>query len=562
MTAVLAPAEATAHERRAPGWRRVVLAAPACVPAVMIAIGGWSHRWMDEDAFINFRIVDQIFAGHGPVFNAGERVEAATSPLWLFILVVGRAAFGAFVSIEWIAAGAGLLAAVAAFAIGAHAARVRHRDADGVVVPAGLVLVAAVAVVWDFSTSGLEMGLVWLWLAGSWWALMAAARPGEMSRRARLASCVVLGLAPLVRPELTVMVLPLLAAWFVLARPRRIAFDLGAILAIPVAYEIFRMGYYASVVPNTALAKDAGGLHLSQGWAYLSDFVSPYRLWVTAVIVVAVVVYGHVTRRDRRVAIATAAMLAAAVIDVLYIVGIGGDYMHGRLLLPAFFALGLPASLVVRRDTVVAAVAGGLVAVWALVSVVWFRPPPPAPGVGLGPAPISDWRTVSGATMHPVDVTLGLNGKQAAAAYARGVRGFFTVVDKRPRPGRDPNAFVLTLGSIGVPAFDAGTHVFVVDIGGLAEPLAARTAPVPGRQAGHRKQIDDAWYAARFGGPSNDPKVVAARHALTCGPVAGLLKAVDAKMTPARFLSNIWHSVGYTRLHVPSDPRVAEREWC
>ena len=32
----------------------------------MIAIGGWSHRWMDEDTFINFRIVDQIFAGHGP----------------------------------------------------------------------------------------------------------------------------------------------------------------------------------------------------------------------------------------------------------------------------------------------------------------------------------------------------------------------------------------------------------------------------------------------------------------------------------------------------------------
>ena len=164
--------------------------------------------------------------------------------------------------------------------------------------------------------------------------------------------------------------------------------------------------------------------------------------------------------------------------------------------------------------------------------------------------------------MKPVDIALGLNGKQAAAAYKRGVRGFFTVVDKRPRLSLDPDAFVLTLGSIGVPAYDAGTHVFVVDIGVLAEPLAARTAPVPGRQAGHRKQIDDAWYVARFGGPSTDPKVIAARHALTCEPVAGLLQAVDAKLTPGRFFSNIWHSVSYTRLHVPSDPIVAEREWC
>jgi len=562
MTAVLAPAEATAHVPGAGRWRRAALAAPTWIPAVVIAIGGWSHRWMDEDAFINFRIVDQIFAGHGPVFNAGERVEAATSPLWLFILVIGRALFGAFVSIEWIALVAGLAAAVGAFAIGGHAAKIQHRGSDGVVIPVGLLLVAAVAVVWDFSTSGLEMSLVWLWLAGSWWALMTAARADEITGRRRLGCCVVLGLAPLVRPELTLMMLCLVVAWFALARPRRVGFDLVAMLAVPVAYEMFRMGYYATVVPNTALAKDAGGLHLGQGWAYLADFVTPYRLWVSAALILAAVVLAHLVRRDRRTAVATAAMLTAALADVAYIVAIGGDYMHGRLLLPAFFAFGLPASIVLRRDTAIMATVAALAAVWALVSVVWFRPPPPAPGRGLGPAPISDWRTVSGATMKPDDVALGLNGTQAAAAYARGVRGYFKITDKNPRPGRDPDAFVLTLGSIGVPAYDAGTHVWVIDIGGLAEPLAARTAAIPGRQAGHRKQIDPAWYDARFGGPSTDPKVLAARHALTCGPGAALIQAVDAKLTLGRFLSNMWHSISDTRLHVPYDPIVAERRWC
>jgi len=310
-------------------------------------------------------------------------------------------------------------------------------------------------------------------------------------------------------------------------------------------------------------------LHLGQGWTYFHDFVSPYRLWVTGVLVLATIAFSYFARPDRRIAIATAAMLAAAVVDVLYIVAIGGDYMHGRLLLPAFFALGLPASLVIppgslvnRRNTTILAGIGGVAAVWALVSVVWFRPPPPAPGRGLGPAPISDWRTASGATMHPKDVALGLNGTQAAAAYRRGVRGYFKITDKDPRPGRDPNALVLTLGSIGVPAFDAGTHVFVIDIGGLAEPLDARTTPVPGRQAGHRKQIDDAWYDARFGGPSDDPKVQAARQALMCGPGRDLIRAVDAPLTPGRFFSNILHSVSYTTLHVPTDPMVAERDWC
>jgi arabinofuranosyltransferase len=578
MTAVLAPDTATPGARDASAWRRAARLFPAWLPALMVLVGGWSHRWMDEDAFINFRIVDQIFAGHGPVFNAGQRIEAGTSPLWLLVLVTGRALFGWFADMEWIAAIAGLAAAVGAFAIAGNAARMQHRRADNpesrperrVVIPVGILLVAAVAVVWDFSTSGLEMGLVFLWLAGSWWALVRVARADALAGKTRAGCCVVLGLAPLVRPELTLMMVCFVIAWFVLARPRRIVVDGIAIFAVPVAYEIFRMGYYAVIVPHTALAKDAGGLHFSQGWTYLDDFVSPYRLWVTALLIVATIVVAQVRQPDRRIAIATGAMIVAAVLDLLYIVAIGGDYMHGRLLLPAFFALALPAALAItpglhnapRRAPLPIVAIGTVAMVWALVSVVWFRPPPPGSGRGFGPAPISDWRTASGATMHPIDVALGLNGNEAAAAYRRGVRGYFKITDKTPRRARDRDAFVLTLGSIGKPAYDAGTRVFVIDIGGLAEPLAARTTPVPGRQAGHRKQTDDAWYDAIFGGPSTDPKVVAARHALTCDPGKSLMESVNARMTPGRFFSNIVHSVSYTRLHVPTDPTVAERDWC
>jgi hypothetical protein len=185
--------------------------------------------------------------------------------------------------------------------------------------------------------------------------------------------------------------------------------------------------------------------------------------------------------------------------------------MHGRLLLPAFFALALPASIAIptislshpslafgRRTLTVTAI-GALAAVWAVVSVAAFRPPKNPTSYLL--SPISDFRAASGAKLHPNDTQFGLNGNQAAALYAAGVRGYFKLVDKSPRPGKDPHAFVLTLGSVGVPAYDAGRKVWVVDIGGLAEPLAARSPPHPDRIAGHRKQIDDAWYDARFGAP-------------------------------------------------------------
>jgi arabinofuranosyltransferase len=551
--------------------RRLLLAAPAYIPAAMIAIGGWQHRWMDEDAFINLRIVDQIFAGHGPVFNAGERVEAATSTIWIVVLVIARGIFGAFASMEWITLLASLAAAIAAFVVAGKATRRLHQGDEGVAVPVGLLLVASVAVVWDFATSGLEMGLVWLWIAGSWFVLVSVARSSEVASRRRFAFGVLLGLAPIVRPDLTVMLICFLVAWFALVRPRRLVFDLVAIFTLPVAYQIFRMGYYATLVPSTALAKDAGGLHFGQGWTYATNFITPYRLWLSALIIVATILFRSLAHRDRRVAIATVAMLAAAAGHALYITAIGGDYMHGRLLLPAFFAFAIPASAVIplrpapaseRRGQMLIAGVTVVATIWALVSVVAFRPPPNPKSYLL--SPISDFRAASGAKLHPNDTQFGLNGNEAAALYEQGVRGYFRLTDKAPRPGLDPDAFVLTLGSIGVPAYDAGRRIWVIDIGGLAEPLAARTAPVPGRPAGHRKQIDEAWYDARFGTPasSTSPADIAARHVLQCGPIPGLLAAVDDKLTPGRFLSNIWHSFSYTRLRVPANPIVAEQMWC
>jgi arabinofuranosyltransferase len=543
--------------------RRISTALPVAVPAAIIAVAGWSHRWMNEDAYINLRVVEQIFAGHGPVFNAGERIEAATSPLWIVVLVIGRALAGWAVRDEWVAVVASLLAAVLAFVVAGRAAARLHRDDDGLVVPVGLLLVAAVAVVWDFSTSGLEMGLVWLWLACSWYALVAIARDDVEGGR-RVAYAALLGLAPLIRPELTLMMLCFIATWFTLLRPRRVVRDLVAMFAVPVAYEIFRMGYYASLVPNTALAKDAGGLHIGQGWDYARDLIDAYHLWLTALIVVVVLVVRHLSKRDRRVTVVTVAMLGAAALDAGYITAVGGDYMHGRLLLPALFAAGLPASFVVRKASPRDVAVAGVACVWAAVSIVAFRPPPPPAGFIV--APIADWRAVSGGKVVLDDIQYpGYSGHQVAELYADGQRGYYRVLSVDPLPGKDPNQLVFTLGSIGVPAYDAGRRVWVVDIGGLAEPLAARTDVVPDRPAGHRKQVDFAWYDARFMAPgANDTvQVIAARHVLEdCGPVKDLMEAVNGDLTVGRFLSNIWHSVEFTRLHIPADPIAAEQEFC
>jgi arabinofuranosyltransferase len=538
---------------------------PVHLPVAVIAVGGWLHRWTDEDAFINFRIVDNLFAGDGPVFNAGERVETATSPLWLGILAVGRALLGWGVAIEWIAVVLGLAAAIAAFALAGRGAVVAAHghaaaaDADATVVPLGLLAVSSVAVVWDFATSGLEMSLVWLWIAGCWYVLCRAARGGQPTGRRRAGAAAVIGLAPLVRPDLGLMMVCGAAAWFVLVRPRRIAFDLTAMFALPVAYQVFRMGYYATLVPSTALAKDAGGLHADQGWDYVRDLAGPYRLWLPVAVVVATIVVRTRTERDRRVATATLAMVGAAVLHAGYIVAIGGDYMHGRLLLPALFALAVPAYVVVRRADLPSLGLCTLTAVWALVAIVAFRPPTPPP---TGIPRIADWRQLTDARVVPLEVAVRSDGTTASELYDSGVRGYMKVLTPGVEPGRDPDALVVVLGAIGVVGYQLGPEVTIVDIGGLAEPIAARTDADPSTLAGHRKLVDVAWYDARFGVVGDDPAAQDAARALRCAPIADLLDAITDDLTPGRFLANIWHSPANTRLHIPADPRRAVAELC
>lgn len=592
------PASSTGRRRRFSG-RPGIQTLIDVLPAIALVVGGWLHRWMNEDAFINLRVVEQIVSGNGPVFNAGERVEAFTSPLWLAILLVIRVTLGQVMAIEWAIVVVSLVMAAGAFWLAARTTRRLH-PTGSTVVPVGLLAIAAVPVVWDFSTSGLEMALVWVWLAGSWAILVEAAqRSDRMQGWSRVVALVVLGLGPIVRPDLALMSVCLVMAWIWITGPGSIGAvaDIAIAIAIALAYQVFRMGFYASLVPSTALAKDAGGLHVAQGWRYALDLSRPYHLWLP-LLVAAGLIASTVARGTRDVRIACGAMVAAALVHTAYLVAIGGDYMHGRLLLPALFALVVPAGAAVpmigrsatgarssaparQRQTgwvtLSAVVAIAVVSAWAVICAGSFRYQNTR---SFALAPITSWREISPKPLvQPEELrTFFWGGVQVAAAYERGERGTIGLLGNKVIPSGDPHELVVEFGSIGLAGYNAGTDVKVVDIGGLGEPLASRAEAIPGRPAGHRKQVDEEWYTARFGIPTLDPsraskfgvplgaqntaKVSAARRALRCPPLSDLIAAIDEPLTPGRFLSNLVHSAGYTRLHVPSDPRVAERRFC
>src|SRR5262249_22022543 len=148
---------------------------------------------------------------------------------------------------------------------------------------------------------------------------------------------------PLVRPDLTIVSVIAVVAVVVVRRPRGapLAWFLVGALALPVVTELLRMGYYGILVPNTALAKDAGGTYWSDGWNYLVDAVAPSWLWIPIVAIGAVAVFA-LRGAPSSMWIVVLALPVAGALHALFIVKSGGDYLHARLLMPSLFALLAP----------------------------------------------------------------------------------------------------------------------------------------------------------------------------------------------------------------------------
>lgn len=561
------------------------------VIALIVALFGyaaWTSRTVVDDSYINFRIVANLVEGRGPTFNAGERIEAGTSALWVAILSVaavlsgsedGRLALASVV----IGIGCGCSALLVAQLC---ARRVQpFMGANGLWVPVGLLFPLAIPPFREFVASGLEMGLVLLWLACSVLVLLAV---DDLSRKWRVALAgFVISLGPLVRPDLGVMfVCFLVALCSNVQSPRRVVTALVSGTLTPILVEVWRMGYYGATVPNTALAKEAFGGRWDQGWIYLDDFLSTY--WLAFALIPVLSFLGLLIRRSpagqRRT---LAAVILGAFAHAAYITRFGGDFMHGRMLLPSLFLLTLPTAVWPARisaspSRAVLQVANclliGCLLTWSLYCAFWFRVPYQGQ---IGPAGIADevnyYRRLAGHS-NPVtpDDYLDIKfvdsvrgGRRLSELASRGER-FLQVDGERWALKAETKArIVMGAGVIGLFGFVAGPGIHVVDYFGLADPLAARLRLSSRGRPGHEKLLAPEWVLARFLDSDSlelvkpkYPKLAVAVSVLSCRPVRELLEATTAPLSFRRFFLNVMAAPRLTRLRLPNDPLEAHRELC
>ena len=602
---------------------RVSLWASVAVVAVLFGWGAWQRRWIADDGLIVLRTVRNLLAGNGPVFNAGERVEANTSVVWTYLVYVGSW-LNWPMRLEYVALVLALLLSVAGLAMlmlgtgRLFAPGLLGRRA--VILPAGALVYIAVPPARDFATSGLESGLVMAYLGLLWWMMVCWSQAMRVRPSGRVfigTLAVVAGCSVLVRPELALigglaLIMMLIAAKG--GRRRALIVVAGGLL--PVAYEIFRMGYYGLLFPGTALAKDAAGDKWSQGVIYLSNFNRPYALWVPAVLLVGLALVVSVGRRKglrytpprspgplarsvQSPAAVVVFILVSGLLQALYWIRQGGDFMHGRVLLVPLLCLLAPVAVVpvVFPDGTRLSreagywLAGAVSALWMAVAG-WSLWAANSPGMGDDATRVTysgivdERRFYAQATGHAHPLTaadyldyprmravlVALNNTpEGALLLPSGNYDQWDLVppirpesrpDATPPPRKGPHTVFFT--NLGMVGMNVGLDVRVIDQIGLANPVAAHTARLQHGRIGHDKNLfpdwviaDGPWVKWHPGVPGYiDPQWVAeAEKALQCPATEAVLNSVRAPMGFHRFVSNFLNSIEFTRYRIDRVPR-------
>jgi arabinofuranosyltransferase len=385
---------------------------------------------------------------------------------------------------------------------------------------------------------------------------------------------------------------------------------------LPVAYQIFRMGYYGLLFPGTALAKDAAGDKWSQGVIYLSNFNQPYALWVPVVLLAGLALAvsagrrkgirytpapapGPLARSVQSPAAVVAFILVSGLLQALYWIRQGGDFMHGRVLLAPLFCLLAPVAVVpvVFPDGTRLSreagywLAGAVSALWMALAG-WSLWAANSPGMGDDATRVTysgivdERRFYAQATGHAHPLTaadyldyprmravlVALNNTpEGALLLPSGNYDQWDLVppispNTPPGPPGPPQkgphtVFFTNLGMVGM---NVGLDVRVIDQIGLANPIAAHTARLQHGRIGHDKNLfpdwviaDGPWVKWYPGVPRYlDAQWVAqAEAALRCPATQSMLSSVRAPMGLHRFVSNFLHSYEFTKYRIDRVPR-------
>ena len=424
------------------------------------------NAWMSDDAYIDFRTIDNFLRGYGLRWNVAERVQSYTNPLWLFLIMLARFFTGEFYFTSLVIS---YLLCLGALGIVWALSR-----GGGPFLASAAILLSSKAFM-DFTSSGLESPLSFFLIALFWGLLPTPLRAPRPSARQVLVLYLVASLAFLNRPDAVLLVAsPAIALFWKDAKGGWAGAISRLILGFlpAIAWELFSLVYYGFLVPNTYYAKVEVNLPLSailyQGARYFANSLAFDPVTLTTVFIAVVLLL--MSRRTVPVLGALSILLYLG-----YTLKVGGDFMSGRFFaMPFLLAVLLVVPCLAQRRYVLPA----LIALLVLYNVV----DPYAP---IKTDPHKPWNDPCTADSYVYDEAGGYRRGTSLLLY----RPFGNLTQgefpKYPRyrdwanfglKARTEKLPVIVMWGpgMGFLGYNAGPDVHIIDVLALADPLLAR----------------------------------------------------------------------------------------
>jgi len=409
--------------------------------------------WVSDDAYMTFRTIDNFVHGYGLRWNAAERVQAYTHPLWMSLVAV----------FYWWTGEPYFTSIALSIALTLLAVWLVMRLAPSIwSAGAGLTILWCSRAFIDYSTSGLENPLtnvLLLLFVGCYLS----------PRRRFFVPALLAALIMLNRLDVGLLVLPAL----VVLLPRRVSWREWAAVAagfLPLLiWELFSVFYYGVPFPNTAYAKLKTGVPesdlLQQGFIYLVDSVrhDPVTLLATAAVTAWAMVDNP--RGTRPIAV-------GIVCYVAYVTYVGGDFMSGRMFVAPLLAA--VAILVVAGRPIVRELQWALVPLALLLGFNASRAfvQPGDPREALSGSGIADERMWYFPSTGLVNYTRG----RAWPSHPWAEQG------RRVR--QEDSRFVVNCCN-GMLGYYSGPQAYILDTLALGDPLLARLPADKDWRIGH-----------------------------------------------------------------------------
>jgi len=211
-----------------------------------IAFSTWFHARVGvlpfDDAFITYRYAENLLAGRGLVYNAGERVFGASTPLYILWLSILKALTGVsslpLLAVRWNA----LWFALTALGMTVCVARVCSSARWGVL--AGVYCSLSLPLL-SISSGGMESALFSALLVWAVW--------GSLTGRYRLAALLG-GLSAVARPE-GILLCALVGLHWLLSERAKAVWFWGLLILPGLVWAAFAFWYFGSPVPQSVVVK-------------------------------------------------------------------------------------------------------------------------------------------------------------------------------------------------------------------------------------------------------------------------------------------------------------------